>query len=69
MKIIKKYWKIIVGAFAALFGVIFLISRKTTNNKLDKTDKEIDKNNSKLDKLSGKLSRIKEEPQLMLRKI
>jgi septal ring factor EnvC (AmiA/AmiB activator) len=61
MKTIKKYWKIIVGAIVALFGVIFLISRKITANKLDKTDEEIDKNNSKIDKLAGKLERIKKE--------
>ena len=63
MKLIKKYWKIIAGGIVALFGVIFLVSRKITANKLDQTDRDIDKNNSKIDKLSGKLERIKKEEE------
>ena len=61
MKTIKKYWKMIARAIVGLFGLIFLISRKVTSNKLDKTEEEIDNNNSKIDKLSGKLERIQEE--------
>jgi uncharacterized membrane-anchored protein YhcB (DUF1043 family) len=64
MKTIKKYWKLIVGAIVALFGLIFVISRKSTTRKLDKTDKELDDNNKTIDHISGKLERIKEEEKV-----
>jgi|ETNvirenome_6_85_1030632.scaffolds.fasta_scaffold150202_1 septal ring factor EnvC (AmiA/AmiB activator) len=64
MKTIKKYWKLIVGAIVALFGLIFVISRKSTARKLDKTDKELDDNNKTIDYISGKLERIKEEEKV-----
>lgn len=64
MKTIKKYWKLIVGAIVALFGLIFVISRKSTARKLDKTDKKLDDNNKTIDYISGKLERIKEEEKV-----
>ena len=61
MKTIKKYWKLIVGAITGIFGLLFLISKKNTNKKLDESKKKIASNNTEINKLDGKIEYVKEE--------
>ena len=35
MKLIKKYWKLIIGILAGIFGAIFIFSKKSTNKKFN----------------------------------
>ena len=58
---IKKYWKLIVGAIAGIFGLIFLFSKKSNDKKLTETKKKIDSNNSNISKLDGKIEEVKKQ--------
>ena len=44
MKLIKKYWKFIIGAVTAIFALLFIFSKKSKNKKLESTQKKIDTN-------------------------
>ena len=61
MKIIKKYWAIIVGGILAFFGILYAIFTKTNNKKLDKLEEQIDTNNQQIDVLQGKTEVVEEQ--------
>ena len=58
MKIIKKYWAIIIGSIVAAFGMAIAINRKTTVKAVKKLDKQIDDNTHQVDIISGKVDAI-----------
>lgn len=60
MKIIKKYWAIIVGAIVTVFAIIFA-NDKLNKKKVTKSDAKIDNNNQKIDVLQGKTEVIDDQ--------
>jgi len=61
MKIIKKYWAIIIGSIVAAFGMAIAINRKTTVKAVKKLDKQIDNNTHQVDIISGKVDAIENQ--------
>ena len=61
MKLIKKYWKLIIGILAGIFGAIFIFSKKSTTKKLQKNKQKIDSNNKSIQKIDGKLKYVTDE--------
>ncbi len=61
MKIIKKYWLIILGAVAAVFAIFTLTSKRRNVKKLDALQQQIDNNDQLVDKLDGKVEVINEQ--------
>lgn len=61
MKLIKKYWAIILGVIIALFGFLVITNQKKTEKKLKKSDDAIDNNNIAAAKLEGKVEVIEAE--------
>ena len=60
MKLIKKYWKLIIGAVTGIFALLFIFSKKNTNEKLESTKKKIDTNNIEIVKIDEKIESIKQ---------
>ena len=58
---IKKYWKMIIGAIAGIFGIIFLLSKSSNNKKAEVAKKKIDDNDKKISKLDGKIEEVKKQ--------
>jgi uncharacterized protein HemX len=61
MKIIKKYWAIIVGAILAAFGIGIAVNKKLNDKQLAKSDKKIDDNKQQADVISGKVDAIEDQ--------
>jgi preprotein translocase subunit YajC len=61
MKLIKKYWAIILGVIVTLFGLLVITNQKKTAKKLKKSDDAIDTNNIEAAKLEGKIEVIEAE--------
>lgn len=61
MKLIKKYWALIIGALLALFGIIISVKKKYDDKQLDKADKQIDTNKQQVDIISGKVEIIESQ--------
>jgi archaellum component FlaC len=59
MIIIKKYWKLFVGAILAVFG-IGLIASKQTNVEVKAIDKEIEHNNNEIEKVDIAIEKVTE---------
>ena len=68
MKLIKKYWKLIIGAVAGVFALLFIFSKKNTNEKLESTKKKIDTNNNEIVKIDEKIKTIKQKLKLKKQK-
>jgi peptidoglycan hydrolase CwlO-like protein len=60
MKMIKKYWTIIVGLILTIIGAIF-VSDKLNKKKIEKTDKQLKDNNKQIDQLQGKTEIIEDQ--------
>ena len=41
---IKKYWKLIAGVIAGIFGLLFIFGKKSNNKKAATAKKKIDTN-------------------------
>jgi hypothetical protein len=61
MKIIKKYWALIVGAILGIFGIVIAAKKKHDNKQADKIDQKIDDNNQQIDILTGKTEVIEDQ--------
>ena len=61
MKMIKKYWAIIIGAILGLGGLIVSIISLNNSKKLNKLDKQIDDNKQHVDNLQGKVEVVEEQ--------
>ena len=60
MKMIKKYWGIIVGAILTIIAIIFA-NDKINKNKITKIDKKIDDNKQQNDIIQGKTEIIQDD--------
>jgi uncharacterized coiled-coil DUF342 family protein len=61
MKMIKKYWAILVGAIIAIIGIFAVTSRRNSDKKSDKLKKQIDDNTQQVNQLQGKVDVIEEQ--------
>lgn len=61
MKIIKKYWALLVGAILGIFAIIVAVIKKQDNKQLDKLDQNIDDNNQQIDIITGKTEIIEDQ--------
>jgi septal ring factor EnvC (AmiA/AmiB activator) len=61
MKIIKKYWALILGAILGIFGIVVAAMKKHDNKQADKIDQKIDDNNQQIDILTGKTEVIEDQ--------
>ena len=68
MIIIKKYWKLFIGAILAIFG-IGLIASKQTENKVQVTDREIEHNNDAIDKIDTEIVEIEKTKTKVVKNI
>jgi hypothetical protein len=60
MKMIKKYWAIIVGFVVALLGLIYITKKSSEKKQSDLGDK-IKSNEKQVDVLAGKVEVIEEQ--------
>ncbi len=60
MKMIKKYWAIIVGFIVALLGLIWITKTSSTKKQSD-LNKKIKSNEKQVDVLAGKVEVIEEQ--------
>jgi hypothetical protein len=60
MKMIKKYWAVIVGFVAALMGLIW-VTKLSSAKKQSKLDNKIKSNEKQVDVLAGKVEVIEEQ--------
>ena len=60
MKMIKKYWAIIVGFVVALLGLIY-ITKKSSEKKQSDLGNKIKSNEKQVDGLAGKVEEIEEQ--------
>jgi hypothetical protein len=63
MKMIKKYWALIIGGILALLGLTAYFGKKVSKNKTDKIDDAIDQNNKQIDINAGKIDAIEDIKQ------
>lgn len=61
MKMIKKYWAIIVGAVLAIFGIAVATKKKVDDKQNAKAAKKIDDNNQQVDIITGKVDVIEDQ--------
>ena len=61
MKMIKKYWAILVGAIITIIGIFAVTSRRNSDKKSDKLKKQIDDNTQQVNQLQGKVDVIEEQ--------
>jgi len=61
MKLIKKYWALIVGALLGIFSIVIAIMKKQDNKKADKIDQKIDDNDQQIDILTGKIEVVEDQ--------
>ncbi len=61
MKMIKKYWAIIVGAILAIFGIAVATKKKVDDKQNAKAAKKIDDNNQQVDIITGKVDVIEDQ--------
>ena len=66
---IKKYWKLIAGAIAGIFGLLFIFGKKSNNKKAIAAKKKIDTNNVEINKLDGKVEEIKKQKAIAKKKV
>jgi len=66
---IKKYWKLIAGVLAGIFGLIFIVGKKSNNKKASAAKKKIDTNNIKVNKLDGRIEEVKKQKVVAKKKI
>ena len=60
MKMIKKYWAVIVGIVAALLGLMW-ITKTTSTKKQSDLNKKIKSNEKQVDVLQGKVEAVEEQ--------
>ena len=60
MKMIKKYWAVIVGFVAALLGLMW-ITKTTSTKKQSDLNKKIKSNEKQVDVLQGKVEAVEEQ--------
>ena len=65
MKMIKKYWAIIVGAILALFGIAVATKKKHDDKQNAKAAKKIDDNNQQIDIITGKVDAIEDQKSVI----
>jgi septal ring factor EnvC (AmiA/AmiB activator) len=61
MKIIKKYWALIVGTILGIFGIVFAAKKKQTDKQVDQIDQKIDDNNQQIDIITGNVAAIEDQ--------
>ena len=61
MKIIKKYWALILGVILGIFGIIVAITKNYTTKQVDKIDEQIDDNDQQIDIITGKEQVIEDQ--------
>lgn len=61
MKIIKKYWALIIGAILGIFGIVIALMKKQTNKRVDKIDQQTDRNDQQIDILTGKIEVVEDQ--------
>jgi hypothetical protein len=70
--LIKKYWMIIVGIFAAIMGLLFILKAKketTVDTELPEVKEKIDTNNKEIGFIDEKIETIEEEKVEVKKKI
>ncbi len=68
MTIIKKYWKLFVGAILAIFG-IGLVASKQTNVEVKAIDREIEHNNDAIDKIDTEIDVIEKTKTKVIKNV
>ena len=69
---IKKYWMIIVGIFAAIMGLLFILKAKketAVDTELPEVKEKIDTNNKEIESINEKIETIEEEKVEVKKKI
>ena len=69
VQMIKKYWIKLTAAVLGLFGIIWLISKLFTSNKLKKSKEKIEDNEKKIAKSEGKSEVIETQRKTTKKKI
>jgi hypothetical protein len=61
MKMIKKYWAIIIGSVLAFFGIAVAVKKKVDDKQNAKAAKKIDDNEQHVDVITGKIDAIEDQ--------
>lgn len=70
--LIKKYWMVLVGIFAAIMGLLFILKakkEKTVDTDLPEVKEKIDINNKEIEVVDKKIETVQEEKIEVKKKI